>query len=92
MDNSAVLVQLSSGGLGYTYFNHDPDVCEGDFVVVELPHMRSRSHDYAVGRVVSVTPSLQELAKASKWIVCKVRMDAYIALKQMIPTRKDQKV
>lgn len=87
--NPCVGVELQLGGATYTYWTHIPDLKKGDHVVVELPPRTKRLTHFIVGVVRDTNPSKKQCELATKWIVCKVDVDAYQALTQMTPMGDD---
>lgn len=65
-----ILVEIPGASVLYTYFNHEAGIALGDHVVVKLPNGK-----LALGEVVSIAPTAEQRAKATKWVVQKVTID-----------------
>lgn len=82
-----VLVQLSATATRkYTYFNHDPSIREGDHVVIDVggSPLFDAMTTFKVVKVVEVDPPEDFRKRATKWIVCKVDTDAYLAATELM--------
>lgn len=74
------LIEVLGWSGQWSYYNHIPDLREGDYVVVTGPEEQLK-----FGRVISLKPPEEKSKYATKWLVDRVDMDKYRALKTLAP-------